>query len=195
MGRFFTRIGWTVIIPLLLASNILILTWSTVTATVSKWLDEAGVSTVYVQMQQSHREQGRQLAAAQAHNNAVGERIRETGNAIRQRTVQSAAASVGSLPAGAVPYLGWAVVVGITGYELMLACENLRDLDTLYADFDMESGISDETRAFICDPDLRSFAEAYERIPDALAAEYAEFQAWAKATEGGMPPPATEPAE
>ncbi|MEQ9465616.1 MAG: hypothetical protein RJQ10_18295 [Haliea sp.] len=194
MGHFFTRIAWTIIIPLLLASNILILTWRPATAAVSEWLDEAGVGTVYVQMQQRQTEQGLELAAAEARNNEVSARIQATGSAIRQRTVQSASATVGSLPAGAVPYLGWAVVVGVTGYELMLACENLRDLNALYSDFGIEADTSDESMAFICDPDLRSFAEAYERIPDALAEEYAEFQAWAKATERALPA-ATVPAE
>ena len=187
MGHFFTRIAWTIIIPLLLAGNILTLTWRPATAALSAGLEEAGVSTVYLQMQQRQREQGQELAAAQARNNEIGERIQVTGAAIRQRTVQSASASVGSLPAGAVPYLGWAVVVGITGYELMLACENLRDLNALYSDFGIDAGASDESMAFICAPDLRSFAEAYERIPDALAEEYAEFQAWAEATEKALP--------
>ncbi len=60
------------------------------------------------------------------------EQLRIAGENIRQRTVKSAAANIGSLPAEAVPYLGWAVVVGVTDYELMLACENLRELEALY---------------------------------------------------------------
>lgn len=193
MNRFFTLVGWVIVIPVLLVSNLLTLISSNANATLSGWLGDAGISTVHEQMLERHREQGALLAIAQARNEEVGARIQATGNAIRQRTVQSAAANVGSLPAGAVPYLGWAVVVGVTGYELALACENLRDLDMLYTDFGIDGGTSAETRAFICDPDLRSFADAYERIPDALAAEYAEFQAWARATESGLPP-ATEPA-
>ncbi len=187
MGHFFSRIAWTIIIPLLLAGNILTLTWRPATAAVAHWLDEAGVGTVYVDMEQKRREQDLQLATALARSDAIGERIQAVGSAIRQRTFQSASASVGSLPAGAVPYLGWAVVVGVTGYELMLACENLRDINDLYADFGVDSGGDDASMAFICDPDLRSFAEAYERIPDALAAEYATFQAWAEATESALP--------
>ncbi|MEQ8802325.1 hypothetical protein [Haliea sp.] len=192
MGRFFTLIAWIMVIPVLLVSNLLTLISSNTNAALSGWLEGAGISTVHGQMLESHREQAQQLALAQARNAEVGARIQATGTAIRQRTMQSAAANVGSLPAGAVPYLGWAVVVGVTGYEMMLACENLRDLDALYTDFGIEGGTSAEARAFICDPDLRSFADAYERIPDSLAAEYAEFQAWAKATESGLPP-AIEP--
>ncbi|MDO8860852.1 hypothetical protein Q6D67_03975 [Haliea sp. E1-2-M8] len=194
MGKFFTLIAWVILIPVLLVSNFLTLTSSSANAALSGRLEDAGIITVHSQMQERYREQGEQLAIAQARNEEVGERIQATGTAIRQRTVQSAAANVGSLPAGAVPYLGWAVVVGVTGYELMLACENLRDLNTLYTDFGIEGGTSDESMAFICNPDLRSFADAYERIPDSLASEYAEFQAWAKATETGLPP-ASEPVE
>ncbi len=194
MGKFFTFIAWVLVIPALLFSNFLTLTSSSANAALSGWLEEAGIVTVNNQTQQRFEQQSEQLAVAQARNKEVGERIHATGTAIRQRTVQSAAANVGSLPAGAVPYLGWAVVVGVTGYELMLACENLRDLNTLYSDFGIEGGTSDESMAFICNPDLRSFADAYERIPDSLASEYAEFQAWAKATESGLPP-AIEPVE
>lgn len=194
MGRFFTLIAWFLLIPVLLVSHFLTLTSSSANATFSGWLEGAGVSTVHTQTQQSQRQQSEQLALAQARNQEVGARIQTTGSAIRNRIVQSAAANVGSLPAGAVPYLGWAVVVGVTGYELTLACENLQDLNALYTDVGIDGGSSDESMAFICDPDLRSFADAYERIPDSLTSEYAEFQAWAKATESGLPP-AIEPVE
>lgn len=193
MGKLLTLIAWVILIPVLLVSNFLTLTSTNANAALSGWLEEAGIVTVYSQTQDRLLEQSEQLALAQARNERVAERIQAAGSAIRQRTVQSAAANVGSLPAGAVPYLGWAVVVGVTGYELALACENLRDLNTLYKDFGIEGGTSEESMAFICNPDLRSFADAYERIPDSLASEYAEFQAWAKATESGLPP-ANEPA-
>ena len=194
MGNFSTLVAWLVLIPVLLVSNVLTLTSNMANSTFSSWLEGAGISTVRAESEDNYRTQGEQLALAETRIEEVGARIQATGSAIHHRTVQSAAASVGSLPAGAVPYLGWAVVVGVTGYELMLACENLRDLDTLYADFGIAGGTSEESMQFICDPDLRSFADAYERIPDSLASEYAEFQAWAKATESGVPP-ALEPVE
>ena len=54
----------------------------------------------------------------------------------------------------ALPFVGWAVIVGATGYELKLACENLLDLESLYDTF--EIGRDEERSAMekICDPTL-----------------------------------------
>lgn len=174
----------------LLGGNIATLTWSTATAGLSALLSAAGVKTVYQDMQSRQQKQTRQLAAVQARESALRQRVQDTGKRIQKRTVKSAAANIGSLPAEAIPYLGWAVVVGVTGYELMLACDNLRDLQDLYREVEAGDVAAPEAMQAICNPGLKSFSEAWAQVPESLAEEYAEFQAWAMsaAATGTMPP-------
>ncbi|QIB64445.1 hypothetical protein [Kineobactrum salinum] len=163
----------------LLASNFLVLTWNAATIRLSDALESVGVSTVYGRLQEHRKGQDRHLEQALTEQRTMREQVRYAGESIRQRTVKSAAANIGSLPAEAVPYLGWAVVVGVTDYELMLACENLQELESLYHSLGVAVEADPEAMQLICEPEIKTFSEAYARIPDALAAEYAEFQEWA----------------
>jgi hypothetical protein len=178
----------------LLASNFLVLTWNAATISLSDALERVGVSTVYGRMQEHRAVQDQQLAQLRAEQSGMRDQVRTAGENIRERTVKSAAANIGSLPAEAVPYLGWAVVVGVTDYELMLACENLQELEALYDSLGVVMEPDPEAMQLICEPDIKTFSEAYARIPDALAAEYAEFQEWASSdaapADGATVPPA-----
>lgn len=179
---------------ILLGGNVATLTWSAATAGLSGVLGAAGINTVYQRMQSRQQAQARQLAAVEARETALRKTVQDTGKRIQKRTVRSAAANIGSLPAEAIPYLGWAVVVGVTGYELMLACDNLRDLQNLYRQMDAGEVAAPEAMQAICEPGLKSFSEAWDQVPESLAEEYAEFQAWAlsAAANGAMPPLAPE---
>lgn len=179
---------------ILLGGNVATLTWSAATAGLSGVLGAAGINTVYQRMQSRQQAQARQLAAVEAREATLRKTVQDTGKRIQKRTVRSAAANIGSLPAEAIPYLGWAVVVGVTGYELMLACDNLRDLQDLYREMDAGEVAAPEAIQAICEPGLKSFSEAWDQVPESLAEEYAEFQSWAlnAAASGTMPPQAPE---
>lgn len=179
---------------ILLGGNVATLTWSAATAGLSGVLGAAGINTVYQRMQSRQQAQARQLAAVEAREATLRKTVQDTGKRIQKRTVRSAAANIGSLPAEAIPYLGWAVVVGVTGYELMLACDNLRDLQDLYREMDAGEIAAPEAMQAICEPGLKSFSEAWDQVPESLAEEYAEFQSWAlnAAASGTMPPLAPE---
>ena len=58
----------------------------------------------------------------------------------------------------AIPYVGIAVIVGATGYELKLACDNLLDLESLYDDFSIEREPERGMVEKICDPQLSAGA-------------------------------------
>ena len=49
--------------------------------------------------------------------------------------------SITAIPAESIPFIGVAVLITDTGYELYAACETVRDFDQLYADL----GKGDET--------------------------------------------------
>ena len=42
-----------------------------------------------------------------------------------------------AIPAKSIPFIGVAVLIADTGYELYAACDPVRDLDQLYADLGM----------------------------------------------------------
>jgi hypothetical protein len=46
--------------------------------------------------------------------------------------------SIAAIPAESVPFIGVAVLIADTGYELYAACETVRDLDQLYVDLGSE---------------------------------------------------------
>jgi hypothetical protein len=49
-----------------------------------------------------------------------------------------AAKSIAAIPAESIPFIGVAVIIADTGYELYAACETVRDLDQLYVDLGSE---------------------------------------------------------
>jgi hypothetical protein len=53
------------------------------------------------------------------------------------RTKRVAAKSIAAIPAESIPFIGVAVLISDTGYELYAACETVKDLDQLYADLGM----------------------------------------------------------
>ena len=68
-------------------------------------------------------------AAVQAKRKAATRRF---GTRLVSRTKRVAAKSIAAIPAEAIPFLGVAVLIADTGYELYAACETMRDLDELY---------------------------------------------------------------
>jgi len=62
---------------------------------------------------------------------------RKFGNRLATRTKRVAAKSIAAIPAESIPFIGVAVLIADTRYELYAACETAKDLDQLYGDFGM----------------------------------------------------------
>ena len=56
-------------------------------------------------------------------------------------TKRVAAKSIAAIPAESIPFIGVAVLIADTGYELEAACETVRNLDQLYSDLGMARGM------------------------------------------------------
>jgi hypothetical protein len=71
-------------------------------------------------------------------------------------TKRVAAKSIAAIPAESIPFIGVAVLIADTGYELHAACETVRDLDQLYLDLDlgMEGEVPGDAMHSVCDPEL-----------------------------------------
>ncbi len=156
---FFLKLPRRLFAPLLivslLATNLLSLTSGAFQAAASGLLAAASIPTLHSR-----------TAKANLKNKQL---IKTAGSNIRKRTLRSAAVNVGSMAGEALPFVGWAVIIGATGYELKLACENLIDVETLQENF----GISDTA-----DPGERS---AMRRVCDpSVPTELSEISDWAR---------------
>lgn len=62
--------------------------------------------------------------------------VEETADKIGKRSVKSATRNVSSMPGEAIPWLGTAVIVGVTALELYDLCETMKDMTELKRAFD-----------------------------------------------------------
>jgi hypothetical protein len=65
-----------------------------------------------------------------------------------------AAKSIAAIPAEAIPFIGVAVLIADTGYELYAACETVWELDQLYSDLGVADEPTDDVMHSVCDPEL-----------------------------------------
>jgi hypothetical protein len=72
--------------------------------------------------------------------------------------------SIAAIPAEAVPFLGVAVLIADTGYELYAACETMRDLDALYAELGMENHTEEAVLHNVCNPVLPEPGEVWDGV-------------------------------
>jgi hypothetical protein len=139
----------------LITTNILTLTSTAFNAAVSGLMGTAlGIRTVSSMMQTKIASQDKALkkqAAVQANRRAATRRF---GTRLTTRTKRVAAKSIAAIPAESIPFIGVAVLIADTTYELYAACETVRDLDQLYADLGMEGEVPEDAMHSVCDPEL-----------------------------------------
>jgi hypothetical protein len=90
--------------------------------------------------------------------------IRKFGTRLATRTKRVAAKSIAAIPAESIPFIGVAVLIADTGYELYAACETVRGLDQLYADLGMVDEATGDVIHSVCDPELPDAGEAWGGI-------------------------------
>ena len=62
--------------------------------------------------------------------------------------------SIAAIPAEAIPFIGLAVLIADTGYELYAACETVGELDELYGELGMTEEVPGDAVHSVCDPQL-----------------------------------------
>jgi hypothetical protein len=79
---------------------------------------------------------------------------RKFGTRLTTRTKRVAAKSIAAIPVESTPFIGVAVLIAETGYELYAACETVKDLDKLYSDLGVADEVPDDAMSGVCDPEL-----------------------------------------
>jgi hypothetical protein len=156
-----TMITWTKR-PLLTASflalittNVLTLTSTAFNAALSGLVGTAlGIRTVSSMMQTKLASRDKTIKKYQSTAIKRKAATRKFGTRHASRTKRVAAKSIAAIPAESIPFIGVAVLIADTGYELYAACENIRDLDQLYSDMGLAGEVPDDVMHSACDPEL-----------------------------------------
>ena len=139
----------------LIATNVLTLTNAAFNGVVSGLMGTAlGIHTVSSMMQTKLSSQGKTIkkqAAIQTKRKAA---TRKFETRLASRTKRVAAKSIAAIPAESIPFIGMAVLIADTGYELYAACESVKDLDQLYSDLGMADETPDDVMHSVCHPTL-----------------------------------------
>lgn len=107
---------------------------------------------------------------------AVAEAVEETADLISTRASKSASREIGSMAGEALPWIGTAVIVGVTTMEINDLCNTIRDMNELKRAFNPSLAPS-EDQLTVCSMVVPSRQELWE------AAKSSPGQAWEKAKE------------
>jgi hypothetical protein len=140
----------------LIACNTLSLTSAAFNSAMSGLLGTAlGVRTVSSMMQSKLTVRDNAIKKHRATALKRKAATRRFGSRLATRTKRVAAKSIAAIPAESIPFLGVAVLIADTGYELYAACENIKDLYQIYSDLDMANATADDVLHSVCDPEMR----------------------------------------
>jgi hypothetical protein len=87
--------------------------------------------------------------------------IRKFGTRLVSRTKRVAAKSIAAIQAESIPFIGLAVLIADTEYELYAACETVRELDLLYSELGVAGETPDDVMHSACDPELPDPGEVW----------------------------------
>lgn len=153
----------------LIATNILAFTSTGFNAAVSGLMGTAlGVRTVSSMMQNKISSQNKSIkkqAVVQARHKAA---TRKFGTRLASRTKRVAAKSIAAIPAESIPFIGVAVLIADTSYELYAACETARDMDQLYTELGMESQSANDVMHSVCNPQLPDAADVWNAVLESM---------------------------
>jgi hypothetical protein len=88
------------------------------------------------------------------------------GTRLASRTKRVAAKSIAAIPAESIPFIGVAVIIADTGYELYAACETVRELDQLYTEMGVVEETPDDVMHSVCNPELPEAGEVWVGVVD-----------------------------
>jgi hypothetical protein len=154
----------------LIATNILTLTSTAFNAAVSGLMGTAlGIRTVSSALQSKIARQDKTIKKHKATTIKRKAATRKFGTRLANRTKRVAAKSIAAIPAESIPFIGVAVLIADTGYELYAACETVSDLDQLYSELGMADEATGDVMHSVCDPELPAagevLGEAHEPSP------------------------------
>jgi hypothetical protein len=149
----------------LIATNILTLTSTAFNAALSGLMGTAlGIRTVFSMMHSKFAKQDNAIKKRKATAIKRKAATRKFGTHLASRTKRAAAKSNAAIQAESIPFIGVAVLIADTGYELYAACETVRDLDQLYDELGMADKTPEDVMRSVCSPGLPEAGEVWDGI-------------------------------
>jgi len=103
---------------------------------------------------------------------AVSEAVDLTADGISKRAVKTSSREITSMAGQAVPYLGTAVIVGVTALELKDLCDTIKDMNELKRAFNPDLQPS-EDEATVCSVKIASKEEIWDSVKSSPGQAYA----------------------
>ncbi len=151
----------------LIATNVLTLTNTAFNAALSGLMGTAlGMRTVSSMMQSKIASKDNAIKKHKATTLRRKAATRKFGSRLASRTKRVAAKSIAAIPAESIPFIGVAVLIADTGYELYAACETVTDLGQLYSDMGMVDEAPDDVMHSVCDPQLPDGRVVWDSVVD-----------------------------
>jgi hypothetical protein len=149
----------------LIATNILTLTSTAFNAALSGLVGTAlGIRTVTSMMHSKLATKEKTIKKHKATATRRKAATRKFGIRLASRTKRVAAKSIAAIPAESIPFIGVAVLIADTGYELYAACETVRDLDQLYSDLGMADEAPDDVMHSVCHTTMPEAGKVWDGI-------------------------------
>ena len=104
-----------------------------------------------------------QVVSYRGQRMAVSEAVGETADRISNRARNSATREIGSMAGEALPWIGTAVIVGVTALELKDLCDTITDMNELKRAFDPSLAL-DENQQTVCSMEVPSREELWEAV-------------------------------
>ncbi|MCY4265165.1 MAG: hypothetical protein OXE78_09930 [Gammaproteobacteria bacterium] len=161
--RWFRKSFTLLIILGLIGFNLLTLLSSTVFAAASSALTTIGFQSTARAVYESRMSTRR---------NAV----KRVGNRLTTRATKVATIKTAKLPLKALPLTGIGVLVGGTAWEISMLCEDLRDINSLYSEFEIDStGNALDT---VCNMNLPNTNDQSESIIAGVGTKISNYASW-----------------
>ena len=146
-------------------TNVLTLTNTAFNAALSGLMGTyLGVKTVTSAMQAKLLSKDATLKKKQAASVNRKKAVRKFGTRLTSRTKRVVGKSIAAIPAESIPFLGVAVLIADTGYEIYAACETMRDLDNLYVSLDVPGAVPDDAMRTACNPELPAPSAVWDNV-------------------------------
>lgn len=167
MLTWIKRLVLTTVLLGLIASNLLTLTHSAFNAALSGLASAyLGVRTVTGALQGSLAAKDATIKKQKEASARQKKATKRFGTRLASRTKRVVGKSIAAIPAESVPFLGVAVIIADTGYEMYAACETMHDLEELYVSLGLPEQMEGDTLHSACNTQLPEPHQVWQGVVD-----------------------------
>ncbi|MCY4358825.1 MAG: hypothetical protein OXD01_15045, partial [Gammaproteobacteria bacterium] len=104
--------------------------------------------------------------------------VKRVGNRLTTRATKVATIKTAKLPLKALPLTGIGVLVGGTAWEISMLCEDLRDINSLYSEFEIDSDSTGNALDTVCNMNLPNTNDQSESMIAGVGTKISNYASW-----------------